>query len=86
MDYPQTRSKKATSNDEVAALKQRLGPADKTQIQLLLNVSPGKRIQTMLARQTTILHGWRARLRRVHPDLSDLELCQLLFIRLKQNG
>lgn len=86
MDYPPTRSKKAIPNNDVAALKQRLGPADKTQIRLLLNVSPGKRIQTMLARQTTVLHGWRARLRRAHPNLSDLELCQLLFARLKQNG
>ncbi len=68
------------------ALKHRLGPADEQQIRLLLQVSPGRRLQTMLAMQAAILTDWQARLRRKHPQLSDLELCQLLFDRLKQNG
>lgn len=67
-------------------LKQRLGPVDKAQIRLLLRVSPGQRLQTMVALQATILRGWQVRLRRTHPELSDLELCRLLFNRLKQNG
>lgn len=70
----------------VEALKQRLGPADEQQIRLLLQVSPGQRLQTMLAMQAAILKDWQTRLRRKHPELTNLELCQLLFDRLKQNG
>jgi hypothetical protein len=40
----------------------------------------------MLEMQAVILNTWRARLRRAHPELSDLDLCRLLFERLKQNG
>ncbi len=76
----------ASAVSTVEALKRRLGPADEKQIRLLLQVSPGQRLQTMLTMQTAILNGWRIRLRRTHPQLSDLELCQLLFERLKQNG
>ena len=67
-------------------LKRRLGPADEAQIRLLLHVSPGQRLRTMLDMQAIILNTWRARLRRSHPELSDLELCRLLFERLQQNG
>lgn len=70
----------------VEALKRRLGPADEQQIRLLLRVSPGQRLQTMLAAQAVILRDWQARLRRRHPELNDQELCRLLFDRLKQNG
>jgi hypothetical protein len=70
----------------VEALKRRLGPADKTQIRLLLKVSSAQRLQTMLTIQTTILTNWRTRLRRTHPHLNDLELCKMLFERLRQNG
>jgi hypothetical protein len=67
-------------------LKRRLGPADKDQIRLLLRVPPAQRLRTMLEMQAVILNGWRARLRRAHPELSDLELCRLMFKRLNQNG
>jgi len=70
----------------VETLKRRLGPADKEQIRLLLRVSPARRLHTMLEMQTTILNNWRVRLHRTHPHLNDLELCQLLHKRLKQNG
>ncbi len=70
----------------VESLKRRLGPADKTQIRLLLQVSPAQRLQTMLTIQTTILTNWHTRLRRTHPHLNDLELCKMLFERLQQNG
>ena len=70
----------------VEALSRRLGPADEQQIRLLLQVPPERRLQAMLAMQDAILSGWHARLRRRHPELSDLELCRLLFDRLKQNG
>ncbi len=70
----------------IKSLKRRLGVADKTQIRLLLQVSPAQRLQTMLTMQTTILSNWRTRLRRTHPHLNDLELCQMLFERLQQNG
>lgn len=70
----------------VEALKRRLGPVDEQQIRLLLRVSPGQRLQTMLTTQAVILRDWHARLCRRHPELNDQELCQLLFDRLKQNG
>jgi len=70
----------------VEALSRRLGPADEQQIRLLLQVPPERRLQAMLAMQDAILSSWHARLRRRHPELSDLELCRLLFDRLKQNG
>ncbi len=70
----------------VEALSRRLGPADEQQIRLLLQVSPGRRLQAMLAMQDAILSSWHARLRGRHPELGDLELCRLLFDRLKQNG
>jgi hypothetical protein len=67
-------------------LERRLGPADETQIRLLLRVPPEQRILTMLEMQTIILDSWHARLRQAYPELNDLELCQLMFERLKQNG
>lgn len=74
----------------MAALREqqfrRLGPADELQIRLLLRVSPAQRIQNLLDLQDILLETWRQRLRRAHPELSDLQLCQLMFERLKQNG
>lgn len=67
-------------------LPHRLGPADVKQIRLLLRMAPEERIRTMLKVQEVVLNTWRARLRKAHPELSDLELCQLMFQRLKQNG
>lgn len=67
-------------------LQRRLGPADVQQIQLLLRVPPAERVRTMLKVQSLIINTWRARLRATHPELNDLELCQLVFQRLKQNG
>ncbi len=67
-------------------LQRRLGPADVQKIQLLLRVPPAERIRTMLKVQTLIINTWRTRLRAAHPELNDLELCQLVFQRLKQNG
>lgn len=67
-------------------LQRRLGPADVQQIQLLLRTPPKERIRTMLAMQKIVLNMWRRRLRKAHPELSNLELCQLMFQRLKQNG
>ena len=63
-----------------------LGSADEFQIQLLLRVSPAQRIRTMLAQQDVLLGTWRERLRRAHPELSDLALYQVMFERLSQNG
>ena len=75
-----------TEHSNPLALKRRLGPADKDQIRLLLRVSPTRRILTMLDMQDLILDGWHTRLRQAHPELSDLDLCHLMFKRLKQNG
>lgn len=71
---------------ELEKLKRRLGPADKEQIRLLLRVPPEQRLRTMLDIQAIILDNWYARLRQAHPELSDLELCRLMFKRLQQNG
>ncbi len=67
-------------------IKARLGPADELQIRLLLRLPPARRLQTMLEMQEIWLDTVRARLRRAHPELSDLELTRLTFERLKQNG
>lgn len=64
----------------------RLGPADELQIRLLLRVSPAQRIQNLLDLQAILLETWRQRLRKAHPELSDLQLCQMMFERLEQNG
>lgn len=68
------------------ARQRRLGPADIKQIRLLLQMPPETRIRTMLNVQNVVLNTWRTRLRLAHPALSELELCQLMFQRLKQNG
>jgi hypothetical protein len=67
-------------------LKRRLGLVDTEQIRLLLQVSPAQRLLTMLDMQEVILDGWHARLRQAHPELNNLDLCRLMFERLKQNG
>jgi hypothetical protein len=71
---------------ELEELKQRLGPTDKDQIRLLLRVSLEQRLRTMLDMQEIILTNWHIRLRKTHPELSDLDLCRLMFERLQQNG
>ncbi len=76
----------STQSVSLEALRQRLGPVDEVQIRLLLRVSPGQRIKTMLDVQAVVLASWRARLRQAHPDLDDLALSRLVFERLQQNG
>jgi hypothetical protein len=71
---------------KLEVLKRRLGPADKDQIRLLLRVPPEQRLHTMLDMQEVILNNWHSRLRKAHPELSDLDLCRLVFKRLQQNG
>lgn len=65
--------------------KHRLDATDTLQIQLLLRVSPAQRLSTMLEMQAVILNTWHNRLRRAHPQLSDLELCRLMFDRIQHN-
>jgi len=67
-------------------MDKRLGAVDVDQIRLLLRVPPTRRIQTMLEMQDALLTMWRERLRKAHPELSDLERCRRMFARLKQNG
>lgn len=67
-------------------LRRRLGPPDLLQIRLLLRVPPEQRIQTMLTMQDMVLNMWHDRLRKSNPELSDLELTQLVFRRLHRNG
>ncbi|GAB4427793.1 MAG: hypothetical protein Fur0044_25620 [Anaerolineae bacterium] len=73
-------------NSKLEELKRRLGPPDKEQIRLLLRVAPEQRLRTMLEMQEVILNSWHTRLRKAHPELSDLDLCRLMFKRLQQNG
>ncbi|MFN8455323.1 MAG: hypothetical protein U0401_11765 [Anaerolineae bacterium] len=63
-----------------------MGAPDIDQIRLLLRVLPEQRLRTMLDMQEVILNSWHTRLRQVHPELSDLDLCRLMFKRLQQNG
>lgn len=67
-------------------IKNRLGAADELQIRLLMRLSPAQRLQTLMEMQSVFLDSTRTRLRRAHSELSDLELGQLMFARLKQNG
>ncbi|HET89938.1 MAG TPA: winged helix-turn-helix transcriptional regulator [Chloroflexi bacterium] len=67
-------------------VERRGGLADELQTQLILRVAPAQRIRAMLVQQDTLLSVWRERLRRAHPGLSDLALCQMVFERLSQNG
>ncbi len=68
------------------ALRRRLGPTDELQIQLLMQVPPERRVRTMMDTAAVIMNSLRARLREAHPELSDLELCRLMFDRLYRNG
>jgi hypothetical protein len=63
-----------------------LGPADELQIRLLLRLPPARRLETMMEMQARWLDTVRARLHRLHPELSDLELTRRMFEQLKQNG
>jgi len=65
--------------------RERLGPADELAIRLLLRVSPAQRLRTMMELQAILLDGLRDRLRKAHPELSDYQICLLMFQRLKQN-
>jgi len=67
----------------VEELRQRLGPVDELQIRLLLRVSPAQRILTMLEAQEDFISSWYQRLRKSYPNISNLELCYLMFKRLK---
>jgi len=68
------------------ALQRRLGPTDELQIRLLMRIPPERRVQTMASTAAVIMNSLRDRLRRAHPELSDLELCRLMFDRLYRNG
>lgn len=67
-------------------LRRRLGPADVQQIRLLLHVPPERRIQTMLDMQDMVLNMWHARLRKSHPEISEMELTRLVFQRIYRDG
>ena len=68
------------------ALKRRLGPTDELQIRLLMSVPPERRVRTMMSTAAVIMNSLRDRLRQTYPELSDLELCRLMFERLYRNG
>jgi len=56
------------------------------QIELLLRVQPGKRLKALLNMQRLWLRNWRSRVRRGHPELSELEQCWLMFEGFRRNG
>ena len=64
----------------------RLDPPDELQIRLLMSIPPERRVRTMMDTAAVIMNSLRARLRRVYPELSDLELARLMFDRLYRNG
>jgi hypothetical protein len=63
----------------------RLDPPDEVQIRLLMSIPPERRVRTMMDTAAVIMNSLRARLRRAHPELSDLELARLMFDRLYRN-
>jgi hypothetical protein len=69
----------------VEELRQRLGPGDPLQIRLLLRVPPEQRLATMLRFQRTLLKNRFHRLCELHPKLSNLETCYLMFEQLKRS-
>ena len=71
------------NNPALEKLKQRMGPADELQIRAMLKVDPAQHILLMLKMQAMVINMWRARLAKRHPDLSELELCRLMFDRLQ---
>jgi hypothetical protein len=75
-----------TASDSKEKLRQRLGRADVLQIRLLLRVPPERRVETMLDMQAIVLNTWRDRLQKRYPELSPLELTQLVFRRIYRNG
>ena len=60
----------------------RLDPPDELQIRLLMSIPPERRVRTMMDTADVVMNSLRARLRRAHPELSDLELTCLMFDRL----
>ena len=86
MEHSQTELDLQDLDGPADDLQRRLGPADVAQIRLLLRVPPAQRIRAMLDVQEIVLESWRARLRKAQPELNDLDLCRLMFERLKQNG
>ena len=74
------------AESSLEALRRRLGPTDELQIRLLMSVPPERRVRTMMDTAAVIMNGLRARLREAHPELSDLEICRLVFDRLYRNG
>jgi hypothetical protein len=68
------------------ALRRRLGLTDELQIQLLMSIPPERRVRTMMDTAAVIMNSLRLRLREAYPELSDLEICRLMFDRLYRNG
>jgi hypothetical protein len=67
-------------------LKRRLGPPDLLQIRLLLGVPPERRVLTMLDMQAVVLNMWYDRLRRSHPEISNMELTRMVYHQIYRNG
>ena len=76
----------STPATQAETIQRTLGRADELQIRLLMQLSPARRMQTLMELQALWLDSVRARLRRAYPHLSDYELTLLMFERLKQNG
>lgn len=83
---PLVKGKEVAPSPAAQKLQRRLGKADIQQIRLMLQVAPEKRLETMLEMQEMLLTMWRTRLQASHPKLDNLELTNLVFKRLKQNG
>jgi hypothetical protein len=74
------------TGSSLEALRRRLGPTDELQIRLLMSVPPECRVRTMMSTAAVIMNSLRDRLRQAHPEMSDLEICRLMFERLYRNG
>jgi hypothetical protein len=70
----------------VEELRQRLGPVDMKQVEMIVATSPAQRIRNMLALSDYIRNTRQMQLRKSHPKLSDLERCRLMYEWLYRNG
>ena len=67
-----------------AEISQRFDPVDMEQMRLLASVPPGRRIRAMLDAADFVRGIIRGRLRRLHPDATDLELGRMLLEELER--
>jgi hypothetical protein len=67
-------------------IRYRFDPADHAFMRLRGRLSPGARLQAMLDARAWVVGAMRARLRRLHPDLSPQEINLKIIEELDRAG